>query len=547
MTAVFTSRLPSAATGYWEYLKKVGTTDTAVSVTVPSNVTCRTLRPWWAAYKRRIYAAAMFSRPLVFCEDYKLYSVGIAAPTVAPTLAAGAGTGLTGSYIGYYTFAHKIGDTLVHESSLSPGTSTVVLANQNRSWTGFPTSAPDPRVNYIRLYVSVAGGTPKFVMEKAIGDSDTITEAIADAFLLEEGSSARGVPPYSLYIEAYHGRMFYVDPAHPDRLYFSELNEMESVDDLSWIPTQGGETITGIRVVRGQLVVFCRNVTYIVQGFDDNDLTMDRISPAIGCIAPYSIVNINEVLYFMSERGVFTYDGSAFRYTMRDLFDFFIGDFGTWKNEYPDAIGCENRRNGSYHLLIPKSTGYRYVGDYGLSSVDALTEPNWSFFRRNRFDYVVGLVRGEMATGSDDGYVRFEDVVADTDDDGDTYQKKYVIQTRCEFNDSVGWEELAGKRWVEISLFLKAELSAWTIKAYAGSEQTAFAVGGSDQPQYETTVQGSQLTGFLAKSHHLFRPEALSGKGVMLRIEATGAANNDFLFMGYELAHTGGANMRSRL
>jgi hypothetical protein len=542
MPAVFTSRSLDSANGYFYWLQVVSGIDTAVSVALPPEVSTRTQRPWWAYYKRRIYCAGMFSKPLLFAEDYKLYTVGIAAPTTAPTLAAGAGTGLTGSYIGYYTYAHKIGSTLVHESSLSPGSATVALTNQNRSWTGFPTTSPDSRVNTIRFYVSVAGGLPKFVMEKTIGDTDTITENVGDDLLVEEGSTARGVPPYSLYMEPFHNRMFYVDPAHPDRLYFSELNEPESVDDLSWIATQGAETIMGIKVVRGQLIVFCRTSTYLVQGHDDDDLSMIRLSPVIGCVAPYSIVNINEVLYFIGERGIFTYDGGSFRYISADVYGPWALDYAADPGVYADAIGCENRFNSCYHLLIPTATGYRYVADYGLTAVDVNQKPRFSFFKRTRKDYVIGLVRGRMTTGSDEGYVRFEDEIDNTDDDGDAYQKKYVIQTRVEYDGDLGFEELSGKRWIEIDIFLKAELSGWQLRAFAGSDQVVF----SNSPQYNTFVSLSHKDGYVAKSHHQFRPTALSGQGLMLLITAVNTSYLDYQFTGYGLSYIPGANMRLR-
>ncbi len=543
MPAVFTSRSLDAASGYFYYLKKVGTTDTSVSVTLPTNVATRLPRPWWAYFKRRIFVAGMFSKPLIFAENYRLYTVGITAPTTAPTIAAGAGTGLTGDYIGYYTFAHYIDSTLVHESAPSPGSASVTLANQDRSWTGIPATAPDPRVNAIHLYVSVAGGTAKFVAKLSLGTTATV-ENVGDDSLLEESSNKRGVPPYSLFMEPYHRRMFYVDPAHPERLYFSELDEPESVYSLSWFSTQGAEHITGIKVVRGQLIVFTRNATYLVDGYDTEDLSMLKISPTIGCIAPYSILNINEVLYFLSEKGLFTYDGATFRFIMDPLFSFFQTDYLANIGLYADSIGCEDRQHDSYHLLIPKATGFRYVADYGTSAVEANQMPKYSFFKRTRKDYVIGTVRGIMVTGSDDGYLRFENVVSDVTDDDDSYQKLFFFRGRHDYEGDVGWEEAIGKRWIDIDVFMRCEESGWVLRGYAGAE-TAYGTAGA-YPGYTAFVNLSLNQGFVGKSHHHFRPVALSGQGVTLTISAALAASDDLELYGYGLSHIGGANSRPR-
>ena len=53
-------------------------------------------------------------------EGSNVYEWGIAAPTVAPTIAVGALTGLTGDYNARYTYLRKEGTTVVSESNPSP-------------------------------------------------------------------------------------------------------------------------------------------------------------------------------------------------------------------------------------------------------------------------------------------------------------------------------------------------------------------------------------------------------------------------------------------
>jgi hypothetical protein len=81
---------------------------------------------------------------------------GIAAPTAAPTLDIGAGSGLTGEYNAKYTYVRKVGSTVVAESDPSPAGTSVVLANQSLGVT--VTQPTDSQVTHIRLYRTTAGG-----------------------------------------------------------------------------------------------------------------------------------------------------------------------------------------------------------------------------------------------------------------------------------------------------------------------------------------------------------------------------------------------------
>jgi len=83
---------------------------------------------------------------------------GLAAPTVAPTLGVGSGTGLTGQYNAKYTYVRKVGTALVSESNPSPAADAAVVLN-NQSLTIDITDPTDPQVTHARLYRTLAGGS----------------------------------------------------------------------------------------------------------------------------------------------------------------------------------------------------------------------------------------------------------------------------------------------------------------------------------------------------------------------------------------------------
>jgi len=90
-------------------------------------------------------------------EGGVVYEWGLAAPTVAPTLGVGGGTGLTGQYNAKYTYVRKVSGAIVAESNPSPAADTAqVLTNGSLSISA--TQPSDSQVTHIRFYRTLAGG-----------------------------------------------------------------------------------------------------------------------------------------------------------------------------------------------------------------------------------------------------------------------------------------------------------------------------------------------------------------------------------------------------
>jgi len=90
-------------------------------------------------------------------EDGAVAEWGIEAPTLAPTLSVGVGSGLTGQYNAKYTYVRKVDDVVVCESNPSPAADiSVVLSGQSLSVA--VTQPTDPQVTHIRVYRTSAGG-----------------------------------------------------------------------------------------------------------------------------------------------------------------------------------------------------------------------------------------------------------------------------------------------------------------------------------------------------------------------------------------------------
>lgn len=510
------------------------------SLTIPAGITALPTRPVFTMFpgsNKRVLISGMFSPGAVVLEDSSVNMPGLPNPTAPPTIAAGSGTGLTGTYIGYVTFAHKINGVIVAESNPSPGSNSLALVNQDRSWSGIPTTCPNPRATHVRLYVSVAGADAKFAAEYAIG-SATATENIADASLLETISENRGVPPFTYYSEGYHDRVFYAgDPQFPDRVWFSELNEPESVAATNFVPTRSGEAVTGLKMVRDQLLVTCQNCAYVIRGWDETDIQMEKVSPSIGCVASHSLVNFDETAIFLSHQGLYAYNGAMVPLMENSLRDYFRTDYNDNKSLYNDSFGIIDRETKVYKLLVPKATGFAYVAYY--PPFIGGREPWYGFDVRTRKDYTAGVIDGLLYTGSTDGYIRQENVADDGDDDSDTSNKALVIVTRHETPDMTEREHL-GVKWTVIHTFARSESTASTLGLFAGEEYA----GEANFATYQPTIPAGQSTGFVSRNHTVVVPPNLSGSG--LSQEYTWTAPTDVTWRGYELDYAEGSGQQRK-
>lgn len=89
----------------------------------------------------------------------------------------------------------------------------------------------------------------------------------------------------------------------PDNIYFSPVNKTVlgnffTVDDR----------VTGLLSFQGELVVFTQSSIWLVSGNSIFTLFPRRTIVDRGCLAPFSIVPVDNLIYFLSENGVYSYD-----------------------------------------------------------------------------------------------------------------------------------------------------------------------------------------------------------------------------------------------
>lgn len=222
----------------------------------------------------------------------------------------------SGGSSGSYTFSYKItAVTAVGETTASAAGSTTL--NQSTldssvymqlSWSavtnaiGYNIYGRKDGQWYYMTYVE--GNT-----STSYNDKNTVTPQTA--FTPPEGNTTGG--PKGKHITLYKDSLFiFGDPDNPSRLYYSgggdKINDFTIANGGGFIDIakNDGTVGTGLIVFKNTLIVFKEDSIYQFS-FDTSGLPqVVQVNPSVGCIAPRSIIAVENDVFFASRRGIFT-------------------------------------------------------------------------------------------------------------------------------------------------------------------------------------------------------------------------------------------------
>lgn len=231
-------------------------------------------------------------------------------PTVTPT-------GGTGSF----TYSYKIAAvTEVGESAPSAaGTATSDFATlDSDDYMSLSWSATTGAVGY-SVYGRKAGQW--FFMKYLEGNTSTTyvdngTDTPNEAFPPPDADATAG--PKGKYIEVYKDSLFVAgDPANPSRMYYSgggdQINNFTIGGGGGFIDISknDGQIITGLKIFKDSILVFKTDSIYQFSFTSSGLPQVTQVTNSIGAIAPRSIVAVENDVFFLSRRGVFTIGNEA--------------------------------------------------------------------------------------------------------------------------------------------------------------------------------------------------------------------------------------------
>lgn len=351
-------------------------TGTETELTLPSGVTLSTSRkPHFALLNQWVVMVNSPSKNLLIDPEGVVTPLVPRPPMHGPSVAAGAGTGLTGGYMFRQSFAVKNSDgEILVESPLSPPSVSVTLANQNASLTDIAIS-PDSHVNCRRIYRTLTDGAATVMFHVFdIEDNTTVAlvNATADAVvtLLPTMNTGYASPPGTLpgvrmkNIVQWKSRLWGVpdDPALCDTIYVSDTNKIYSwATQLAAYPTgQDERGVIGFAVRRNELGFLKRTGLWKVSaasgstGIAVANLGLQQIAyDKSGCVSEDTIVTINDKVYWLGADGVYEWgDDGVTNITEETVHPWFTTDTYFNRTRFANAFARYNEERGQYELHL---------------------------------------------------------------------------------------------------------------------------------------------------------------------------------------------------
>lgn len=352
----------------------MGVDGSTTEITLPDGVTLDTTRKLQVAVLNRI--AFLCNSPTV---NLAIDSNGSArrvvprAPVNPPTVAAGAGTGLSGTF--KVKFSYGVKDRfgrILAESPLSPEAS-VTLAN-----TGLAVTAINPStegsVNVRFIYRTTTGGSIFFRWADLDDNVQTAFDNnLGDAglSLLPQLASDLGLPPGSSggvrlkLIVRWKNRLWAVsdDPRDIDNLHYCEVNRPWAwpSGNVFGMPPVGANSsgVTALIARRDVLGVAKYGSIAQIVGDSANTFQTVIVSEGAGVVAPDSVAVIDDVGYALGHDGVYQFDDSGFvNISKAKNHAWFNTDDYFNRARFPYAEGRWDPKNNSYdlHLSAAEST-----------------------------------------------------------------------------------------------------------------------------------------------------------------------------------------------
>jgi len=177
-----------------------------------------------------------------------------------------------------------------------------------------------------------------------IGKVDPDDEGI---FVDEGLTGKQAMPIVQRDIHNYESAFRFSEPFLPDKIKADAFGQAKEGD---------GDQITGLASLYGNLVIFKENSTHrmAVQGLEEPISRTDELTPNVGCIAPNTIINVDNVLYFLSWEGLMRYDNNKFSKIdgkFNDELQFRIQNAG--KEYIRDASCAYNPVTSELYLNVP--------------------------------------------------------------------------------------------------------------------------------------------------------------------------------------------------
>ena len=184
-------------------------------------------------------------------------------------------------------------------------------------------------------------------------------------------------------VEMYNRAVYYKD----DTIWFSDINIFDYVPNYNYVtlPIEPTDKIVKIVYFKNIYVVFTQKTIYKMNGaFGESNFSIEPINLSIGCIAPNSVIPVENELYFVSTTGLYALVSSAYREGIENIkeLDLNVKSLTAGKDIFdPEQTKEMVKLSG----LTEHTTAFRYRDKYMLFANNEEYDSSYM----NAFDYDV--------------------------------------------------------------------------------------------------------------------------------------------------------------
>lgn len=418
-------------------------------------------------------------------EGSNVYEWGIDPPTVAPVLAIGAGSGLTGTYNAVYTYARLEGSVVISESTPSdPAIAGVALSNQSLSITW--TASSDSQVTHVGVYRTLTDGLIYYLDQYVAIGTLTLDSTKADGNLLTEVNSNHQRPPLGSYIAGpnYNGTTFIIKD---NLLYYSLAKQPEYFPTSNYIEISPPE-------FPGQCLVFhngkpyylTKNKIYYIQGTGANTFFPYKMESITGAQGPFGAVSVDgKGIFHTGSDGIYLYNGDDMNITKRNLQPIFRG---VTTNGIPGVGSMANAWLIHFKDLLffgYPSASATYPDNIIVFDLTTNAMGYYSFATGEISSVAIDETNNKLVAGDSNGFLWYLEDAGATDDDGtmidwEVQSMDYTLATRYHF-----------PRWVKYDVDLEDGSSATGEIILDGSTLQSHTITGSRNTKYRLITTGN--------------------------------------------------------
>jgi hypothetical protein len=226
-----------------------------------------------------------------------------------------------------------------------------------------------------------------------------VTNGTDPPFLYNGTSAAQMNVPSGLtdakYVKQYNNYLFLANvivsgTSHQSRIYWSNIKDTDTwtATDFIDVAKNDGQQITGLRVLSDRLVIFKERSIYNLFFTGDADIPFilpggGKSNSAVGCVAPFSIQEVENGLVFLSVDGFYYYDGNN---------SFKISDKIT-----TTLLGYNTSRFNQARSLVQKDKNRYWCAMVSSGETENDRVVVWDWFN-NAWTVYVGLAAAAMTT-----------------------------------------------------------------------------------------------------------------------------------------------------